>query len=255
MNRIIISALVALTLVGGLFAQEAAAPAQPAGPQPKSQEEVDAIVAVQNATDPQARADAAQELIKSFPETEFLEFANYMTMLSYQQLNDFENMVIFGEKTLESNADNVGVLISLAYAIPTRTREFDLDKDEKLAKAEDFAKRSLTLIPNMAKVDPAMPDEQWLMAKKDFMAQANESLGLIAVKRGEHAEAEALLKKALGLAAQQDAQTLYNLAVALKGQDKREEALDAVNKAVTAAAGGPGSDLYARLKTELEQAK
>lgn len=252
MNRIIISALVALTLVGGLLAQGAGTPAQQAGPQTKSQEELDAVLAIQNATDPQVRVDAAQNLLKNFPKSEFVEMANYMAMLSYQQLNDFENMMIFGEKTLESNPDNVGVLISLAYAIPTRTREFDLDKDEKLAKAEDFAKRSLTLIPNMPKLDPNVPDEQWLMAKKDFMAQANESLGLVAVKRGEHAEAEILLKKALNLAAEQDAQTLYNLALALKGQDKRDEALDVVNKSI--AAGGVG-DHAQRLKTELEQAK
>lgn len=224
-----------------------------AGPQPKSEEEVQAIVAVQEAQEPEARIAAAAKLLKDFKDTEYKEFANYMTMLSYQQLNDFENMMVFGERTLDHNPDNVGVLLQLSYAIPTRTREFDLDKDEKLSKAEDFAKRSMTLIPNLPKMDPNLPDEQWLLTKKDFMSQANESLGLVALKRGNYDESSALLKKALDLAPEQTGSTFYYLAQAYHKLGKKDEALAAVDQSISKGGFplGGGQDAAQDLKKEI----
>ena len=249
MKRLFLSLSLVAALAVGAFAQDAQ-------PQPKSQEEVDAIMAVQNAADPNARIAAAQKLLKDFKDTEFKEFANYMMMLSYQQLNDFENMLIFGDETLKHNADNVGVLLQLSFAIPTRTREFDLDKEEKLSKAEDYAKRAITLIPNLPKLDPNLPDEEWLMTKKDFMSQANESLGLIALKRENYDAAIENLTKALELAEQQTGATLYHLANAYHKSGNKDMALETVNKSI--AAGGmqmtDGADAAQDLKKQIEAA-
>ena len=212
-----------------------------AQPQPKSQEELDAIMAIQNAQDADGRIAAAEKLLTDFKDTEFKEFANYMMMLSYQQKNDFENMMMYGELTLEHNPDNVGVLLQLSYAIPLRTREFDLDKEEKLAKSEDFAKRAFTLVPNLPKPDPNLPDEEWLLTKKDFMAQANESLGLVSLKREDYAGAADNFQKALDLAPQQNATTFYYMAQALhKGGDKTR-ALTAVESAIKLCSANPNT--------------
>ncbi len=237
--------LVGLAVSG--VAQEAA------GPEPKSQEELDALMAVQSSTTAEDRITTATKFLGDFPETEFKEFGNYMLMLSYQQTNDFENMLLYGERTLELNADNVGTLLQLAFAIPTRTREFDLDKNEKLAKAEDFGKRALTLIPNMQKMDPSLTDEAWLMTKKDFMSQGNESLGMIALKRKDFPLAEEMLQKALTLAGEQTGPTFYYLAESLHGQGKKDEAMNAIDKSI-AAGGlpiGDGSNLADELKQKI----
>ena len=203
-----------------------------AQPQPKSQEELDAIMAIQNAQDPDSRIAACETLLKDFKDTEFKELAYYMTMLSYQQKNDFENMLVYGDLTLEQNPDNVGVLLQLSYAIPLRTREFDLDKEEKLSKSEDFAKRAITLVPNLPKPDPNLPDEEWLLTKKDFMAQANESLGIVAIKRETYADAAGFLRKALELAPQQNPTTFFYLAQALHKEGNNTEALSAVESSL-----------------------
>lgn len=249
MNRLLVTLSLAAALAAGALAQQAQ-------PQPKSQAEVDAILAVQNSQDPNLRIAAAQKLLEDFKDTEFKEFANYMMMLSYQQLNDFENMLLFGDETLKQNADNVGVLLQLSFAIPTRTREFDLDKEEKLSKAEDYAKRAITLIPNLPKMDPNLPDEEWLLTKKDFMAQANESLGLIALKRESHDAAVDYFTKALELAGTQTGDTFYHLATAYHKAGKKTEALDAINKSI--AAGGmqltDGQNAAEILKKEIEAA-
>lgn len=242
MNRLLVTLSLAAALAVSALAQNQ--------PQPKSQAEVDAIMAVQNSQDPNVRIAAAQKLLKDFKDTEFKEFANYMMMLSYQQLNDFENMLIFGERTLEHNPDNVGVLIQLSSAIPLRTREFDLDKEEKLSKADDFAKRAMTLIPNMQKNDPNMTDDQWLLVKKDFMSQANEALGITALKRENTDEAVDYLMKAINLAGQQSGQTFYFLADAYQKQGKKTEAMNAAEKA--AAAGDFSAELISQLKQKIE---
>jgi tetratricopeptide (TPR) repeat protein len=228
-----------------------------AGQQPKSQEEVDALMALQNAQTPDERIAAADKLLTDFKDTEFKEFANYVLMLAYQQKNDFENMLLYGEQTLSINPDNAGTLISLANAIPMRTREFDLDKDEKLAKAEDFAKRALMLIPNLNKPNPDMPDDQWLMAKKDFMASGYESLGLVAMKRKSFPAAEENFRKSLEISAEQTAANFFYLGQALKEQGKNDEAINALDQAI--AKGdfrlGDGRPAAATLKTEIQNAK
>jgi tetratricopeptide (TPR) repeat protein len=166
-------------------------------------------------------------------------------------------MLLYGERTLSINPDSAGTLISLANAIPMRTREFDLDKDEKLAKAEDFAKRALTLIPNLSKPNPDMPDDQWLMAKKDFMASAYESLGLVAMKRKTFPAAEENFRKSLEITAEQTAATFFYLGQSLKEQGKKDEAVAALDQAI--ARGdfkmGDGRPAAATLKAEIQNAK
>ena len=227
------------------------------GPQPKSQEEFDAIVAIQSAEDPAARAEAAKQLLLTFKDTEFKEMANYMLMVSYQQLDDFENMMLYGERTLEINPDNPGVLLQLAYAIPTRTRQFDLDKEEKLTKAEDFATRALTLVPNMEKLNPNVTDEDWLIVKKDFMSQGNEALGIIAAKRANYDQAVDFLTKAIGLQPQPSPMTHYHLAEAYMKAGKKAEATTSIDQAITLSGVplGSGADAAQNLKKEIDAMK
>lgn len=241
-----------LTLVAVVLACVGLAPAQ--GPQPKSQKELDAVLAVESATDPNTRAAAANKLLTDFKNTEFKEYANYMLMVSYQQLDDFENMMVYGERTLEINPENPGVLLQLAYAIPSRTREFDLDKEEKLTKAEDFASRALTLIPNMDKMNPDMGDEEWLATKKDLMAQANESLGVIEIKRENFDEASAFLTKAIELQPEPNAMTHYHLADSYMNAGKKAEAVSAINQSITLGGVplGGGADAAKNLKEQIE---
>ena len=135
MTKRILGAAIVLALCAPIFAQ---------GPQAKSQKELDALIEIESATDPDVRIGAIHNLLTNFKDTEFKEFANLMMMLSYQQKNDFEMMVLYGERTLELNPNSIDTLVSLSYAIPARTGEFDLDKDEKLVA------RYLDALPEVA---------------------------------------------------------------------------------------------------------
>ena len=240
-------ALATLVCVAGLYAQM---------PQFKSQEEIDAFILVQSAATEDQRASAGVDFIAKFPKSEAVGLASYMTMLAYQQLNDFDNMLLYGELVLDSDPVpnvRVGTLISLASAIPARTREFDLDKDEKLNKAEDFAKQAMNLIPTIQKMDPNMLDDEWLATKMEFMSQCHEAIGSVMLKRQDYAAAEASMRKAMDLTPSPQPFTLYQLATALNKQGKNEEVGELLDRC-TAAGGFPApgpSDMCAQLKRSL----
>ena len=225
--------------------------------QPKSKEEAEALRSLFAATDPDARIAAADKLVKEFKNTEFKDMVLYMAAVSYRAKNDFVNMMIYGERTLEVNPDHVPTLVDLAYAIPMRTREFDLDKDEKLAKCEGYAQRALRLIPTMAKLNPATLDEDWLLVKKDLMSQVHESLGSVAMLRNDYVGAEESFRTALEVADKQTGIKFFRLGQSLLKQSKYDEALTASDKSVDA--GGvrksDGQDLALLLKQDIERAK
>ena len=241
------------TLSVPAFGQDQAA--APTGPQAKSQEELNAMLLCQQAPDTDLRIESCNKLIAEYPDTEFKEVASYLLMLSYQNKNDFESMLIFGEQTLELNPENIGALISLSYVIPLRTREHDLDKEEKLAKAEDLAKRAMVLLPAIPKVNPEMADEDWLMMKKGFMSQLHESMGIIASKRQDYPTAEDSYRKMLQVADKQTGTMFFRLAEALKQQEKYDEALNMLDQSI--ARGGQkmagGRDAAEIMKAEINK--
>ena len=247
MKQILTLILAGFVCVGSLVAQM---------PQFKSQEEVDAFIKVQSAMTAQERATAGADFIAKYPKSEAVGLASYMTMLSYQQMNDFDNMLLYGGMVLDANPApgmKVGALISLANAIPLRTREFDLDKEEKLGRAEDYAKEAMTLIPTIVKMDPNMSDDEWLATKMDFMSQCHEAIGSVSLKRENFPEAEASLRKALDMSPNPTPFTMYNLATALSKQGKKEEASEMADRCTAAggAMSGVGTDLCADLKNTL----
>ncbi len=218
MRRVLIMAAGMLTCAAILSAQ-----AKP--PQPKSQKEVDALMAIQNAPDADARIKAVENLIKNFADTEFKPFAFQVAAASAQEKNDFEKMVFYSERTLELDPKNFSAMIMLAGGIPQRTREFDLDKEEKLSKAEKYAKDAFSAIESAVKPRPEITDEQWAAVKKDFVAQAHEALGMIALARKKFPDAIQAFKASIDAAATPDPATKVRLAAAYNNNGNYDEAI------------------------------
>jgi len=218
--RIAAPAALAATLVFGQAKQ----------PQPKSQKEAEAIQAIFQAQDPDARIAAAEALLQKFADTEFKAIALQVAAMSAQQKNDFEKMVIYAERTLEADPKNYTAMLMLASGLAQRTREFDLDKEEKLARAEKYANSAMELIKTSTKPRPDLPDEQWEAAKKDFTAQAYESLGLTAMVRKKYDVAVTNFKSATETGAQPDPATMVRLASAYNHLGKPDEAIAVLDK-------------------------
>ena len=106
-----------------------------------------------------------------------------------------------------------------------RTREHDLDKEEKLKQAEKYTSDGLELLKTAGKPRPDLTDEQWAAAKKDFEAQGYDSLGMVAMVRKKFADAVAQFKKAADTQATPDPATKVRLASAYNSVGNFEGAL------------------------------
>ena len=203
-----------------------------AQPKPKSQKEVDAIMAMQNAQDADSRIKAAQALITKFADTEFKPFALYVIASSYQQKGDAENAIVWAEKTLEVDKTNFMCMNMIASGLAQKTREFDLDKEDKLGRAVKMANAAMEAVKTATKPNPQIPDDQWEMIKKEYTAEAHQALGLVAMARKKYPDAIAAFKTAAETTPQPDPATLVRLASAYNLANQPDNAIAAADRAM-----------------------
>ena len=158
----------------------------PKQPMAKSQAELEALKAMLGATTPDARIKAVDDLLVKFADTDFKGLALYLEADAYRQKGDYEKMQIYGERALEVDPKNYNTLLMLASNIAQRTRDTDLDKEERLGKAEKYANAAIAALKDAQKPNPNVTDQQWEDAKKDMVAQAHEALGLSAMVRKKY---------------------------------------------------------------------
>jgi tetratricopeptide (TPR) repeat protein len=250
--RNVLRAVLVLACVAGLlFGQgkkkkgdtappQAAQPAVPAGspvakqPQVKSQPEGQAVMAIIQAQDPDARIKAANELLQKFSDTEFKSLALFFCAVSYQQKNDADRMTVYLERTLEADPQHYQAMLLLAGSIASRTREFDLDREEKLKAAEGYANKALEVLKTAPRPNPAITDDQWEGAKKDFVAQAHEAFGHAAMARNQPDKAIEEYKLAMSMASEQDPANTVRLAAAYTKGNKFDDAISTLDKVLAA---------------------
>lgn len=222
-----------LTLILGLAACAGLTLAQstnPKQPQPKSQKEVEAIMAMFQAPGPKERIDAAMALITGFADTDFKATAFYLAAFSARDLGDSANMIVYSERALEFDKQNYGAMLLLAQALAQQTREFDLDKEEKLGRSEKLAKEAIQLVSTAPKPNPDATDEQWEAGKKDFIAQGHEALGLAALARKNYAACAESFGQAASMSIQVDPAVLVRQANCLRQDKKLDESLAVIEK-------------------------
>jgi tetratricopeptide (TPR) repeat protein len=225
MKRIILAGALALV---SLIAQQK-------GPQPKSQKEVEALQAMFNAQDPDARIKAANDVLTKFADTEFKSIAMYLTAASYEQKNDFEKMAVWAEKTLEVDPKNYGAMLMLAGGLAKHSQEHDLDLEEKLTRSEKYAKAAIDILNTAEKPNPQLSDEQWAGAKKDMVAQAHETFGIIAMLRKKNDVAITEFKQAVDGATTPDPTTVIRLARVYTVAGKPDDAISLLDKVMASA--------------------
>jgi tetratricopeptide (TPR) repeat protein len=196
----------------------------------KSQKEVEAIQAVGNATTPDATISAVENLVSKFADTEFKSWAYNAAGDAAQRKRDNGKAIFYYEQAIKADAKNHMALLMLAGVLAQQTREFDLDKEEKLSQAEKYVKSAMALIPSAAKPNPQIPDAQWEGMKKDDMATAHIDLGLIANVRKKCDVAITEFKTAVDTANTPDAGAMVRLAGAYSDCSKSDDAVSTLNK-------------------------
>jgi tetratricopeptide (TPR) repeat protein len=211
-------------------------PSAPKGPQPKSKEEYDAYLAAANEPDPAKAEEAVKGFEQKFPQSELKGTLYQQVMAKYQHANNADKTVEMGRKALQFEPDSPIALITVASVIAERTRDTDLDAQEKFAEGKKDAERAIQLIDTRAWAPAQISPQQLDMVK----SMAYVALGAMELNRKNDVAAEQALRKAVELnTLQPDAVTFLRLALALDHQKKYADALTAANRAVELAASEP----------------
>jgi lipopolysaccharide biosynthesis regulator YciM len=235
-RTILTGVLVLATGVSGLMAQKNKKdqPQQKeqssAGPKmsPGEAQALQALAAAQGK--PDETIVAAENLLTKYADTTFKDTALFMEAIAYQQKGDKDKMQIFAERALAANPKNFQASLMLADLTVQQTREHDLDRDEKLAKADKYANDSIATITATAKPNPQLSDQQWEDAKKDLIAQAHDALGMSALQKKNYDLAITELKAATEGAAHAEPAFQVRLASAYQQAGKNDEAIALAEK-------------------------
>ncbi|MGA9897804.1 MAG: tetratricopeptide repeat protein [Terriglobales bacterium] len=218
-------------------AQTAAPQAAPAGkrpPQAKTQPEFDAYKAtVAASADPVAFAKAADDFAAKFPDSELRILLFKAAMHSFQNANNADQMSAAADKVLKIDPDDPEALVGAAEVIAERTRDTDLDKDQRWAEAQKYASHAVETIETDVAIPAGTPQEK-IDAYKGFMrSSAYSVLGTISFNQEKYPDAENYFRKSVdALPAQPDPVVVLRLAIALDKQNKYPEALKEANHAV-----------------------
>src|SRR5207302_6969076 len=160
-------------------APAAAAPQGKRPPQAKTQPEFEGYKAAAALTDPAALEKAADDFAGKFPDSELRPVLYKAAMHAYQQVNNAQKMMDMARKVLSFDADDPEALLGVSQVLAERTRDTDLDRDQRLAEAKKDAERALVTIDTDVP-STGYPPEQ-LNAFKGFMrSEAYAILGTIA---------------------------------------------------------------------------
>jgi tetratricopeptide (TPR) repeat protein len=199
----------------------------------KLQAQKDPSIAAKLQADATARGEkAADDFATKFPQSELRPVLYKVVMHGYQQVNNADKMMEMAQKILTYDADDPEALLGVAQVLAERTRDTDLDKDQRLAEARKDAQRALVTIDTDVP-SAGYPAEQ-LNAYKGFLrSEAYAILGTLDFNAKAWADAEGNLIKSIDAFPQQpDAVAIFRLAVALDMQNKYPEALKYANQAV-----------------------
>lgn len=218
----------------GASQQANAPPAGKRPPQAKTQPEFDAYqAAIKNANDPAAMEKSADDFAAKFPDSELRVLLYRSAMHAYQSANNAEKMAEMAQKVLQIDPDDPEALIGAAEVIAERTRDTDLDKDQRYAEAQKDAQRALQTVDTDVAIPAGTPQEKIDVYKGFLRSSAYSILGTIAFNQKNYPEAESQFRKSIdALPSQPDPVVVLRLAIALDNQGKYPEALKEANRAV-----------------------
>ena len=201
-------------------------------PQAKTQPEFAAFNAAFALTDPAALEKAADDFAVKFPDSELRPLLYKAAMQRYQNANNGDKMVEMAQKALTFDADDPEALVAVAQVLAERTRETDLDKDQKLAEAKKDAERVLVTVETDVPTVGVAPEKLDIF-KRFIKSEAYFVLGTLSTNAKNYPDAETNLRKSIeALPEQVDPIAVLRLAVALDMQNKLPEAVKYANQAV-----------------------
>jgi tetratricopeptide (TPR) repeat protein len=101
--------------------------------------EAEAYNAIVATDDPRARFKMVEQFTPAFPDSPYGDAVAQYALYSLQQLNDFAGLEAYGAKAIAANPKSPAILVAMARAFAEDS------KAPKLDKAQEYAKRAITL--------------------------------------------------------------------------------------------------------------
>jgi tetratricopeptide (TPR) repeat protein len=180
----IIALVAAVCVAAGMLAAQSASPTPP---KPKTKKEFEAVKSMYAARTPDEQIAQAKALIDKYADSEYRGSAFYVMAAASDLKRDWDNVVVYGEQAIAVDPMNFGSMALMSKAIAQSTKKFDLDKADKLARADKLAKDAIELSKKAPKPNPELTDEQWAAAVKDLAEPAYEGLAFESLAKEDYA--------------------------------------------------------------------
>jgi tetratricopeptide (TPR) repeat protein len=216
--------------------QTPALPAHKTPPAAKAADEFAAYNAAVGNPDTAAAEKAADDFAQKFPQSDLRGLLYSSIMRRYQQANDSDKTLEMARKVLTYEPNDPVALVMAATVLAERTREGDLDRDERYDEAIKYAQRALETTNTDLMVPANASPQQLDSAKKVLLAMAHSAIGMVDLDRKNDAAAAQEFQQSITLssAGQVEPLTYLRLALAQDHLKQYPEALISANKAVEA---------------------
>ncbi len=203
-------------------AGQAAAPAGQAGAAPAGQTqkkeikdpaEYNAYVNAIQQQDPNAKAQALEAFLQTYPNSVMKEDAGVALMAAYQQAGNAQKTIDAANKVLQANPNNVRALALLAYYYRALASSGQGDMQQNLAQAQQYGEKGLAALPSMTKPE-GMSDADFSKLHNETSAIFEGAIGFAALQKKDYATAQKDLKDAVGHESQPNIADIYPLATA-----------------------------------------
>jgi tetratricopeptide (TPR) repeat protein len=233
---------------------------KPAGPT-VSPAEIQAFQAIEHELDPDQQIKMVNAFAAQYPKSPYLTFAYAFEANAYQEKNDADDTVKYGEMSLKLNPRNLLALMIVGSILPEpqELQGSDVQKTQRLNEAEKLDQEALQII-NQLPQEPNETDVAYGKRKAAIASGVYASLGLIHFQRAEMgltgpdpqelAKAEKNYLSAVSGEPTPNPADYYRLGEVYAAENKTSQAIDAFTKAAAAA---PGSPLQAMAQHQIKQ--
>lgn len=177
----------------------------------------------------------ASDFASRFPDSELREPLYQTLMLKFQSTNNADRALASAEKVLLIDPQNVIALVTAANILSERTPVTAPDAEQRFDQSIRYAERAIQgMDENLQITNEAAPD-QVAAFRNTLLALAHASEGNVYLLRMNYAEAEKHLGTSVSISPSPDPVVLYRLSVAQHGQQRFNDALVNIDKAIEAA--------------------
>jgi len=229
-----------------------AAPATPAPqgkrpPAAKTTPEYEAYKTAAALTDPAAAEKAADDFATKYPDSELRVLLYKSAMRAYQKTGDSDKIIAVTRKGLAIDGDDPEMLVTVASELTEKTRDTDLDKDQRWDEAMKMAQKAVETVDTDIAIPQNTPQEQVDAYKGQLRSFAYSVIGTLEFKKDNFAGAEADLRKSIdAFPSQPDPVVVLRLAISLDRQSKYQDALKEASRAVDLTQETSGAGKLAR---------